>query len=75
MCAETHMSAEVKVRKNGKRPVNLAINAGVAKAAEVFVTANRRKGRSSLSELTENLWITYLRKQGIKLPPLLKADR
>lgn len=53
-------------------PVNLLIRADVTLAAKMFIMENKRKGRKSLSELTENLWISYLRSQGVKLPPLFK---
>lgn len=52
--------------------MNLSIKKTVALAAKSFVAGNKRKGRKNLSELTENLWIGYLRKNGVKLPPLLK---
>lgn len=58
--------------KNGNSAVNLSIRTPIATAVKTYVAANTRKGRKNLSEFTENLWIAYLRKQGAKLPPLLK---
>lgn len=58
--------------KNGNSAVNLSIQKPIAKAIKAYIAENARKGRRNLSELTENLWIAYLRKQGAKLPPLLK---
>lgn len=59
--------------KDGNEAVNLSINKDIAKAVKGFVATNKRKGRKNVSELTENLWISYLRKHGVKLPPLVKA--
>lgn len=53
---------------NGKAACNLSINRDLVTAVQTFVTGNKRKGRRNLSELTENLWIGYLRRQGVKLP-------
>lgn len=54
--------------KDGNVPVNLSVNEQIATAIKGFVVTNARKGRRNVSELTENLWIAYLRKQGAKLP-------
>jgi hypothetical protein len=59
--------------KEGNVPVNLSINEDLVKAAKSFIINERRKGRRNLSELTERLWITYLRGKRAKLPPLLKT--
>lgn len=58
--------------KDGNSAVNLSIKTPIAKAVKTFVAVNARKGRRNVSEFTENLWIGYLRKQGVKLPPLVK---
>jgi|GEM_PF-5369306 len=51
-----------------KVPCNLSVDGDLATAVKTFVTGNKRKGRRNVSELTENLWIGYLRRQGVKLP-------
>jgi hypothetical protein len=58
--------------KEGNVAINLSINGKIAEAVDVFIASNKRKGRRNRSELTENLWITFLRKKGVKLPPLFK---
>lgn len=58
--------------KEGKEAVNLSINSPIAATVRAFVSGNRRKGRKNLSEFTENLWISYLRSKGVKLPALMK---
>jgi hypothetical protein len=58
--------------KSPKSPINLSINTDVVAAVKGYVALNRRKGRKDVSELTERLWIAYLRSKGAKLPPLLK---
>jgi hypothetical protein len=55
-----------------KVPINLSIDEELVKAAKTFVIINKRKGRRNLSEFTANLWISYLRGQGVKLPTLFK---
>ena len=62
----------VEPMKEGNVAVNLSINGKVAQAIDTFIAGNKRKGRRNRSELTEGLWITYLRKKGVKLPPLFK---
>jgi hypothetical protein len=62
-------------KKEGNAAVNLSINRSITAAAQAFIRENRRKGRRSLSQMTENLWISYLRSQGVKLPPLFKDGR
>lgn len=54
-----------------KRPLNLSIRADVARAVTVFCALEG----ITVSQLTETLWITYLRRKGVKLPEsvLLKA--
>lgn len=61
--------------KQGNVPINLSIQEEIANAVKGFVVTNRRAGRKTVSELTENLWISYLRRKGVKLPPLLKGAR
>jgi hypothetical protein len=58
--------------KKGNVPMNLSINEKIAGAVQTFVAGNKRKGRRNVSELTENLWIGYLRRKGVKLPTLFK---
>lgn len=60
--------------KNGNAAVNLSINSDIAAAVRSFVSGNRRKGRRNVSELTEHLWISYLRRKGAKLPTLFKQS-
>lgn len=68
-CAQAVIKVEMK---DGNVPVNLSIRKPLALAVKGFVAANARKGRRNLSELTEGLWISYMRKQGAKMPVLLK---
>ncbi len=60
--------------KPGNVSLNLSIKEPIALAVKGFVAGNRRKGRHNLSQLTENLWISYLRGKGVKLPPLFKDN-
>jgi hypothetical protein len=60
--------------KEGNEAVNLSISTPIAAAISSFVRNNRRRGRRNLSELTENLWVSYLRRKGVKLPPLFKES-
>jgi len=60
--------------KEGNRAVNLSVNRQLAAAVGTYVLNNRRKGHRTISELTENLWISYLRRKGVKLPPLFKES-
>lgn len=60
------------MNKNGKEAVNLSINKDVKGTLEAHLVTNRRKG-VNLSTLTERLWMTYLRRKGVKLPPTCKA--
>ena len=62
----------MKSMKEGNVAVNLSINGKIAQTVQTFVAGNKRKGRRNVSELTENLWIGYLRRKGVKLPPLFK---
>jgi hypothetical protein len=55
-----------------KTPLNLSIDTDIANAVKGYVASNPRKGRRNVSELTENLWISYLRRKGVKLPTLFK---
>jgi hypothetical protein len=71
-CAYAQTRIKGKVMKEGNVAINLSINKGVAEAVDTFIAGNKRKGRKNRSELTENLWISYLRKMGVKLPPLFK---
>jgi hypothetical protein len=51
-----------------KIPLNLSVNSELKNTLEAHLVQNRRKGRRNLSELTENLWIQFLRRRGVKLP-------
>lgn len=56
-----------------KRPrFNLSVDQELLATLQGYLAHNRRKGRRNVAELTRNLWISYLRKQGVKLPALLK---
>lgn len=56
-----------------KVPLNLSIDEELGNAVKAWVVQNKRKGRRNLSELTEALYISYLRRKGAKLPVLLKG--
>ena len=59
--------------KEGNVAVNLSIDQSIAQAVREFVVGHQRKGCNNLSELTEQLWISHLRKKKAKLPPLTKT--
>lgn len=71
-CAYAHKRPSSWEMREGNVAVNLSISSGVVSSIKGFVATNRRKGRKDVSELTENLWIGYLRRKGVKLPPLFK---
>lgn len=52
----------------GKSAKNLSLNTELTKAVLAVIVEHPRKGRRNLSELTETLWISFLRKRGVKLP-------
>ena len=58
--------------KKGNVAVNLSIPIVIADTVREFVVTHRRTGCRNLSELTVQLWISYLRKRKAKLPPLFK---
>lgn len=55
--------------------MNLSVDKDLKIAVKNYITGNRRKGRRDVSELTQALWISYLRSKGVKLPPLLKNGK
>lgn len=55
-----------------KAPFNLSVDPELARAIRGFTSAHPRKGRRNVSELTESLWISFLRRKGAKLPVLFK---
>jgi hypothetical protein len=61
--------------KDGKVPFNLSVAAPLADSMKVFVAGSRRKGQRTVSEITENLWVSFLRRKGVKLPPLMKEAK
>lgn len=67
--ASTNKDDVVQGKRNGKkRPLNLSVNGELAGRVISYLAENKRKGRRNVSELTEQLWITYLRRKGVKLP-------
>lgn len=64
---------KMNVMKDGNVAVNLSVDKKVAEEIDKFIAGNKRKGRRNRSELTESLWIAYLRSKGVKSPALLKT--
>lgn len=55
-----------------KESCNLKVDPELKTAVQTYVLQNKRKGRRTLSELTENLWVSHLRKHGATLPAMTK---
>jgi len=70
LCPKCHGA----IHRKHKVPINLSIRADITLAIKVHVTAHPECGFRNVSELTENLWISYLRRKGAKLPTLFKQS-
>lgn len=65
----------VQWKKKGNVACNLSINSDVAEAVDSTIATKKkkRKGVKNRSELTERLWVAWLRRNGVKLPETCAA--
>lgn len=67
LCPQCHADRHKELR-GPKVRINLSITASLILPMKLWAITER----VTLSQLTENLWISYLRRKGVKLPALLK---
>ncbi len=51
-----------------KAPLNLSVDLELTRALRVHIAENGRRGSANISQITEKLWVKFLRGKKAKLP-------